>query len=146
MWNQVEPGVGKVNIPKAAIRIRRRQRPITNVVILAPAFLEDLRRRSGDRATSTSQGSQKVDPDPTGTCVEGNQNSVYNRLVVRSSGSFSFQTVDFTGDVKGGYSGRWSMSGSSVWFEWGGIADHGSCSGYKSGPNSLVFGATTFRR
>lgn len=87
-----------------------------------------------------------LDPNPVGTWIEGDRNSVYNRLVVNPAGTFSFQTLDFTGDVKGGYSGRWSMSGSRVQFEWGGIADHGGCSGYKSGANSLVFGATTFSR
>lgn len=85
-----------------------------------------------------------VDPDPTGTWTAGDRNSVYNRLIVRSSGIFSFETVDFTGAIKGGYSGRWTMSGNSVRFEWGGTADSGSCSGQRTGPDTLVFGATTF--
>lgn len=88
-----------------------------------------------------------VDTDPSGTWTSGDKNSVYSRLVVRSSGTFSFQTVDFTGDVKGGYSGTWKMNGKSVRFEWGsGGADSGSCSGRKTGTGSLVFGATTFTR
>ena len=93
------------------------------------------------------QAKSSVDPDPTGTWTEGDRNSVYNRLTVRSSGRFSFETVDFTGDVKGGYSGRWKMNGNSIRFEWGsGGADSDSCSGRKTGRNSLVFGATTFSR
>lgn len=117
---------------------------VTIAVIIIPVVLEDMRKSSS--GPSTRNSSQNVDPDPTGTWVEGDQNSVYNRLVVRSSGSFSFQTVDFTGDVKGGFSGRWSRSDNSIQFQWGGVADGGSCSGYRSGPNSLVFGGTTFYR
>lgn len=102
----------------------------------------------GDKSDSGNTNSQaSVDPNPTGTWTEGDRNSVYNRLVVRSSGTFSFQTIDFTGDVKGGYSGTWRMDGQSVRFEWGrGGADSGSCSGRKTGKNSLVFGSTTFSR
>lgn len=98
---------------------------------------------SGNRG---SNATTSIDPNPTGTWTAGDRNSVYNRLLVRSSGTFSFETVDFTGDVKGGYSGRWKMNGNSIRFEWGGIADSGSCSGRKIGRNSLVFGATTFSR
>src|SRR5882724_3467920 len=83
----------------------------TIVVIIAPGEFHRMRKSLNARSTSSSQSGQKIDPDPTGTWIEGDQNSVYNRLVVRSSGTFVFQTVDFTGDVKGGYSGRWSMSG-----------------------------------
>jgi len=94
---------------------------------------------------SETQGAS-LDPDPTGTWYAGDRDSVYSRLVIHSSGAFTFQTLDFTGDVKGGYSGRWSRTGSSIRFEWGGLADRGTCTGYKSGPNNLVFGATTFGR
>jgi hypothetical protein len=100
---------------------------------------------SGTRASggnSTTSPSTAFDPDPTGTWTAGDRNSVYNRLAVRSSGTFSFETVDFTGDVKGGYSGSWEMNGTSIRFSW----DGGSCSGHKTGRNSLVFGATTFSR
>ena len=101
----------------------------------------------GDSGTSGTTASATVDPDPTGTWSSGDKNSVYSRLTVSSSGAFSFETVDFTGDVKGGYSGRWQMEGNSVRFEWGsGGADSGSCSGRKTGSDSLVFGATTFTR
>jgi hypothetical protein len=98
---------------------------------------------SGNRG---SKATTSIDPHPTGVWAAGDRNTVYNRLLVRSSGTFSFETVDFTGDVKGGYSGRWKMNGNSIRFEWGGIADSGSCSGRKIGWNSLVFGSTTFSR
>ena len=100
--------------------------------------------------TATRSGATKensVDSDPSGTWTSGDKNSVYSRLVVSSSGTFSFETVDFTGDVKGGYSGSWEMNGTSIRFKWGsGGADSGSCSGRKTGRNSLVFGSTTFRK
>jgi len=100
--------------------------------------------KSGDTMPSTKIS---IYPNPTGTWTAGDRNSVYNRLVVRSAGSFSFETVDFTGDVKGGYSGTWRMNGKSIRFEWGrGGADSGSCSGRKTGRNSLIFGATTFHK
>lgn len=98
-------------------------------------------------AAVTAQSTTPVDPDPTGTWTAGDRNSVYNRLTVKSSGTFSFQTVDFTGEVKAGYSGTWRTDGRSVRFEWGsGGADSGSCSGRRTGPNDLVFGSTTFTR
>ena len=85
-----------------------------------------------------------VDPDPAGTWTTGDRNLA---LAVSSSGRFRLEPVHFTGDVKGGYSGRWQMSGNSIRFEWGsGGADSGSCSGRKTGRNSLVFGSTTFSR
>ena len=101
---------------------------------------------SSSSSGSPSSSSATAVADPTGTWVEGDQQSVYNRLVIHSSGTFSFETVDFTGDVKGGYSGQWSGSGRSLSFKWGGMADGGSCSGSINGPNSLTFGATTFHR
>ena len=91
---------------------------------------------------STTSPSTALDPDPSGTWTAGDRNSVYSRLVVSSSGIFSFETVDFTGDVKGGYSGSWELNGTSIRFKW----DGGSCSGRRSGKNSLVFGSTTFRK
>jgi hypothetical protein len=85
-----------------------------------------------------------VDLDPTGTWTTGDRNLV---LAESSSGFFRLEPVHFTGDVKGGYSGRWQMNGNSIRFEWGGGgADSGSCSGRKTGRNSLVFGSTTFSR
>jgi hypothetical protein len=101
------------------------------------------RSESGNSSAHTRTS---IDPNPTGTWIEGDRNSVYNRLVVRPSGTFRFETVDFTGDVKGGYWGNWKAKGNSIRFEWGGIADSDSCSGRKIGRNSLVFGATTFNR
>jgi hypothetical protein len=96
---------------------------------------------------SGSASSSQLDPDPTGTWTAGDKNSVYNRLTVSSLGTFDFETVDFTGDVKGGYSGSWEMNGTSIRFKWGsGGADSGSCSGRKTGRNRLVFGSTTFSR
>lgn len=100
---------------------------------------------NSDRADRQS-ASSSVDPNPTGTWTAGNRNSVYSRLTVSSSGRFSFETVDFTGDSKGGFSGRWQMNGNSVRFEWGSGASSGSCSGGKTGSDSLVFGGTTFSR
>jgi hypothetical protein len=103
--------------------------------------------RPKDTDAASSNTKPTVDPDPTGTWTAGDKNSVYSRLVVSSSGSFSFETVDFTGDIKGGYSGTWKMNGNSIRFEWGrGGADSGSCSGRKTGRNSLVFGSTTFSK
>lgn len=98
-------------------------------------------------ATVPPDSNEPTDPNPTGTWTSGDRNSVYSRLTVRASGSFSFETVDFTGDVKGGYSGTWRMDGKSVRFEWGkGGADSGASSGRKTGGNTLVFGSTTFRK
>jgi hypothetical protein len=85
-----------------------------------------------------------LDSEPTGTWTEGDQNSVFNRLVIKSSGRFSFQTVDFTGDVKGGYSGTWRMNGNSVRFEWGSGAKSGACDGRKISADSFEFGGTVF--
>lgn len=103
---------------------------------------------AGDLSSGSGSASgSQFDPDPTGTWTAGDKNSVYSRLTVGSSGTFSFETVDFTGDVKGGYSGTWEMNGKSIHFEWGGGgADSGSCSGRKTGQNRLVFGSTTFSR
>jgi hypothetical protein len=102
--------------------------------------------QGSNSGNSRSNASTSIDPNPTGTWTAGDKNSVYNRLVVKPSGTFRFETVDFTGDVKGGYTGNWKAIGNSIRFEWGGIADSGSCSGRKIGRNSLVFGATTFSR
>jgi len=103
----------------------------------------DSRTSSTDRQNESSS----IDPDPTGTCTAGDKNSVYSRLTIDSSGTFSFETVDFTGDVKGGYSGTWETKGKSVRFEWGsGGADSGSCSGRRTGSRTLVFGSTTFHK
>ena len=104
--------------------------------------------RNGTSGTSETTASASVDPDPTGTWSDGDQNSaIHNRITITSYGTFSFETIDFTGDVKGGYSGRWHMNGNSIRFEWGsGSADSGSCSGYKTGQNSLLFGSTSFHR
>jgi hypothetical protein len=101
------------------------------------------RSESGNSSADTKTS---IDPNPTGTWIEGNRNSVYNRLVVKPAGTFRFETVDFTGDVKGGYWGNWKAKGNTIHFEWGGIADSGSCSGRKIGRNSLVFRAKTFSR
>ena len=95
--------------------------------------------KSDNSSTNTKTS---VDPNPTGTWTAGDRNSVYNRLAVRSSGTFSFETVDFTGDVKGGYSGSWERKANSIRFKW----DGGSCSGRRSGRNNLVFGSTMFSR
>jgi len=116
------------------------------VVIIGLASRSAESGSSSGGGSSSSPSSSSAVADPTGTWIEGDQQSVYNRLVIRSSGTFSFQTVDFTGDVKGGYSGRWSSSGRSLRFEWGGLADGGSCSGSINGSRSLTFGATTFHR
>ena len=83
-----------------------------------------------------------VNPDPVGIWYDksGGNGAVQNRLTVRSGGSFSFQVVDFTADVKGGFSGTWRLNGNSVHFQHSG----GEVTGYRSGPDSLVYGATTF--
>ena len=121
----------------------------TSMIILAIGLIVAVsgcgENSKSDRVAADTKAS--VDPDPTGTWAAGDRNSVYNRLTVRSSGSFKFETADFTGDVKGGYSGTWSMNGNSIRFEWGsGGADSGSCSGRKTGRSSLVFGSTTFSK
>lgn len=91
---------------------------------------------------SPAQTETVTDPDPTGKWTSGDKNSVYSRLTVSSIGTFNFETVDFTGDVKGGYSGSWEMNGKSVRFVW----DGGSCSGRRTASRTLVFGSTTFQK
>jgi hypothetical protein len=101
-----------------------------------------------DKKTSgpLNQEIAAVDIYPTGTWYDkSGGNDVYNRLTVNASGTFMFEVVDFTGDVKPGwFSGRWKMQGNSVRFEWGEGAASGSCSGQRTGADSLVFGSTTF--
>lgn len=119
------------------------------IVILGGSVyaLREIGKTKSNLNTIRGGSAEQVDPDPTGSWTSGDRNSVYSRLTVRASGTFSFETVDFTGDVKGGYSGTWRMDGKSVRFEWGsGGADSGSCSGRKSGRDTLVFGSTTFSR
>ena len=101
--------------------------------------------KTGDSAGGSSGRNQnsasEIDPSPVGVWIEGDTSSVYNRLTVRSSGSYAFETVDFTGDVKGGHSGTWELRGTTVHY----IYDGGEITGYRS-RSGLSYGATTFRR
>jgi hypothetical protein len=54
------------------------------------------------RGTFHQSSSSSFDSDPSGVWIAGDQSSVYSRLEIDPGGSFAFQTVDFTGDVKGG--------------------------------------------
>ncbi|MBP7826980.1 MAG: hypothetical protein KA236_10565 [Verrucomicrobia bacterium] len=99
----------------------------------------------GSRNRTTSKAVPA--PSPVGTWTAGDRHSVYQRLTIYASGKFISETVDFTGDVKGGFAGRWSQDGPALRFEWGSsLADHGSCSGNIYAPDSLTFGATRFHR
>jgi hypothetical protein len=122
---------------------------IAGVVVIALTFatfaLKELKigpwaERS--RSDEPKKALTPVDPSPVGTWIDGDTSTVYNRLTVSSSGFYKFETVDFTGDVKGGHSGRWRLNGSSVHY----IYDGGEITGSKVGQNGLSYGATTFYR
>ena len=116
------------------------------VGVAAFALMKPLELGPWGEAIEVRASGSSFNPDPTGTWTAGDTSSVYSRLVVQPTGTFSFQTVDATGDVKGGYSGSWRMHRESIRFEWGGKADAGSCSGHRIGFKTLVFGSTKFSK
>jgi hypothetical protein len=83
--------------------------------------------------------------DPTGKWTSNDDGFVHSSLTIESSGNFrdfTFQTVNINGNVTGGYSGTWETNGTSIQFKW----DGGSCSGRKTGRDSLVFATKTFHK
>ena len=129
---------------------------LAGVLILAIAFTIHYKKSTNTESAhnrhvreSKEETTVPANASPFGVWVDksGTGNGdVYSRLSISPSGTFKFEVVDFTGDVKGGYSGRWSSSGRSLRFEWGGMADGGSSPGAINGPDSLTLGATTFHR
>jgi hypothetical protein len=121
--------------------------PLASSILLGLALVLSGCGQSETKTEINANSASHTPTDPVGTWTSGDKDSVFSRLTVLSSGTFRFETVDFTGDVKDGYSGRWQMKGKSIQFEWGGGgADSGSCSGRRTGERTLVFGSTTFRK
>jgi len=107
------------------------------LIIIGAIFNSSESSKTGSPSSTTSD----IDTSPVGVWIEGDTSSVYNRLTVSSSGYYRFETVDFTGDVKGGHSGTWELRGTTVHY----IYDGGEITGYRS-RNGLSYGATTFHR